>query len=359
MDIRLTLKSTMDAVLKELKTLFSENGMKRLNLGKFGDIFYNEFESYLTDGGKRIRPFLVITAFDAVGGNHKEGNIIRAALSIELLHSGSLLHDDVIDKDETRRGEPAFHVKFRELHLEKKNASYDIAKYFGEAMSIFAGDLCFPFAIESILQSGFPAELSNKALYAFTQAFREVIDGVIIETGDAILNEGREETYKKMVDLKTGALIRKSVEIGGILGRGSDAQIAALTDYCSGIGTAFQIQDDILGIFGDSKEIGKPVGGDIRENRQTILRILAIKNGTKEQVERISELHGKVDLTEAELNEVQNLFRVTGALEKANEMIKEITQEAIKSLEKANPPLKEKPKKQFIALANYLVNRRK
>jgi len=283
MDIRLVLKSTMDAVLKELKLLFSENGMKRLNLGKFGDIFYDEFKSYLTDGGKRIRPFLVKTAFDAVGGNHKEGNIVRASLSIELLHSGSLLHDDVIDKDETRRGKPAFHVKFRKLHSEKKNESKEKANDFGEAMSIFAGDLCFPFAIESIIQSGFPADLSNKALHAFTQAFREVIDGVIIETGDAILHEGNEETYKKMVDLKTGALIRKSVEIGGILGRGSDSQIAALVDYCRGIGTAFQIQDDILGIFGDSKEIGKPVGGDIRENKQTILRILAIKNGSKEK----------------------------------------------------------------------------
>lgn len=359
MDIRLVLKSTMDAVLRELNALFNENGMRRLDLGKFGDIFYSEFKEYHTDGGKRIRPFLVKTAFDAVGGDHKEGSIVRASLSIELLHNGSLLHDDVIDKDDTRRGKPAFHVKFRELHSEKKNEPLEKAHNFGEAMSIFAGDLCFPFAIESIIQSGFPADITNKALHAFTQAFREVINGVIIETGDAILHEGSEETYKKMVDLKTGALIRKSVEIGGILGRGSDSQIRALIDYCKGIGTAFQIQDDILGIFGDLKEIGKPVGGDIREDKQTILRILAIKNGTDNQIKRIADLHGKEDLTEAELSEIQAIFKETGALDKAHKLIKQVTQEAIDSLETADPPLKEKPKKHLVALANYLEKRKK
>ncbi|MHA1531047.1 MAG: polyprenyl synthetase family protein [Candidatus Heimdallarchaeota archaeon] len=359
MDIRLILKSTMDAVLKELKALFNENGMKHQNLGKFSDIFYDEFKDYLTNGGKRIRPFLVKTAFDAVGGNHKEGNIVRASLSIELLHNGSLLHDDVIDKDETRRGKPAFHVKFRRLYSEKKEETFEKANDFGEAMSIFAGDLCFPLAIESIIQSGFPAELNNKALYAFTQAFREVIDGVIIETGDTILHDGSEETYKKMVDLKTGALIRKAVEIGAILGRGTEAQIEALVGYCSGIGTAFQIQDDIFGVFGKPEELGKPVGGDIRENKQTILRIIAMKKGTKEQIKRLSELHGKVDLTENEIVEVRKIFKETGALDNAYEMITQVTQEAINSLEKTDPPLKEKPKKHLVALANYLVDRKK
>ncbi|MBK5112645.1 MAG: polyprenyl synthetase family protein [Candidatus Heimdallarchaeota archaeon] len=359
MDIRLVLKSNMDAVHRELEALFNENGMKLIDLGKFGDLFYDEFKDYLTDGGKRIRPFLVKTAFDAVGGNHKEGNITRASLSIELLHNGSLLHDDVIDKDETRRGKPAFHVKFRKLHSEKKKETFEKANDFGEAMSIFAGDLCFPFAIESIIQSGFPAVISNKALQAFTQAFREVIDGVIIETGDTTLHEGSEETYKKMVDLKTGALIRKSVEIGAILGRGTDSQIEALVDYCKGIGTAFQIQDDILGIFGNLKEIGKPVGGDIREDKQTILRILAIKNGTDNQIKRISDLHGKEDLTEDELTEIQGIFKETGAFDEAHKMIKQVTHDAINSLETAEPPLKEKPKKHLIELANYLVNRKK
>ncbi|NHJ33571.1 MAG: polyprenyl synthetase family protein [Asgard group archaeon] len=359
MDIRLVLKSTMDAVLKEFKAFFSENGMRRIDLGKFGDIFYDEFKDYLTDGGKRIRPFLVKTAFDAVGGNHKEGNIVRASLSIELLHNGSLLHDDVIDKDETRRGKPAFHVIFRNLHSEKKKETFDKANNFGEAMSIFAGDLCFPFAIESIIQSGFPPDLSNSALHAFTQAFREVVDGVIIETGDTILHEGSEESYKKMVDLKTGALIRKAVEIGAILGRGTDSQIEALVNYCRGIGTAFQIQDDILGIFGDQKEIGKPVGGDIREGKQTILRIYSMKNGSEQQIKRIQELHGKEDLTKDELLEVQEIFKETGALNNAHEMIKQVTQKAVTSLETADPPLKNKPKNHLIALANYLVNRKK
>ena len=167
----MTLLEIMQEVQKELKLLFEENGMKREDLGVFGDIFYNEFDNYITNAGKRIRPFLVKTAFEAVNGDHSKGNITRASLAIELLHNGSLLHDDVIDKDETRRGKPSFHVVFREIYTKKMKDVSERAQDFGEAMAIFAGDLCFPFAIESIIQSGFPAELSVRALHAFTEAF--------------------------------------------------------------------------------------------------------------------------------------------------------------------------------------------
>ncbi|MGC9778965.1 MAG: polyprenyl synthetase family protein [Candidatus Heimdallarchaeota archaeon] len=358
MDVKIALLETIEVVYNELQALFNDNGFKQANLGAFGDMFYKELDNYLTFGGKRVRPFLVRTAFDAVGGNHEEGNITKASLAIELLHNGSLLHDDVIDKDETRRGRPSFHVIFRDIYSKKKKGSFEKATDFGEAMSIFAGDLCFPYAIESIIQSGFPAEKSLRALHAFTEAFREVIDGVILETGNAILQNGTEASYRKMINLKTGALIRKAVEIGAILGGGSDSQIESLKQYCLGIGTAFQVQDDILGIFGNQEELGKPIGGDVREDKQTILRIHAIKKGSKEQVKRISELMGKEDVTLEELNEIRKIFEETGALNYSFNLIKEATKNAIESLEKAKPPLKEKPKMLLISLAKFLEERK-
>ncbi|MHA1463087.1 MAG: polyprenyl synthetase family protein [Candidatus Heimdallarchaeota archaeon] len=120
MEIKLALMENIRKVNDELQVMIKEKGVTQTDLGAFGDVFYREFVDYLNNGGKRIRPFLVKTAFDAVGGNHADGNIIRASLAIELLHNGSLLHDDVIDKDETRRGKPSFHVIFRELYKEKK-----------------------------------------------------------------------------------------------------------------------------------------------------------------------------------------------------------------------------------------------
>ncbi|HUU79304.1 MAG TPA: polyprenyl synthetase family protein [candidate division Zixibacteria bacterium] len=359
MGIQLELIEVMQNVQKELSLLFKENGMKRKGMGIFGDLFYNEFNNYLTNGGKRIRPFLVITAFEAVGGDPSKGNIARASLAIELLHNGSLFHDDVIDKDETRRGKPSFHVVFRDIFAKKKNDSANKSHDFGEAMAIFAGDLCFPFAIESIIQSGFPPELSLKALHAFTEAFKDVIDGVIIETGDTIEPDSSEENYNLMVHLKTGALIRKAVEIGAILGQGTESQVKALTDFCESIGRAFQIQDDILGIFGDPEEIGKPVGGDIRENKQTILRIYAMKNGTKKQIKRLTQLMGNDDVTQKELEEVRTIFKETGSLDYSLNLIQEATECARNSLEIADPPLKNEPKQKLIALANYLSDRKK
>lgn len=359
MEIQLALMENIRKVNNELQVLFKENDMKRIDLGAFGDIFYREFTDYLKSGGKRIRPFLVRTAFDAVGGNPSDGNIIRASLAIELLHIGSLLHDDVIDKDEIRRGKPSFHIIFREIYKEKKNDSTAKAQDFGEAISIFAGDLCFPFAIESIIQSGFPPELSIKALHAFSEAFRDVIDGVIIETGETILSESTEEDYEKMVHLKTGALIRKAVEIGAILGKGTASQINALTSYCEGIGKSFQIQDDILGIFGDPEKLGKPVGGDIRENKQTILLIYALQNATSKQRKRLTKLMGKENISNNELDDVRTIFRETGALEKSMKLIKKTTAEAIASLDVAEPPLLEEAKMKFVALSKYLENRSK
>ncbi len=358
MDLKQALFQTIKSVHQELDKILNINGKKAKELGDFGGIFYKEFNHYLSDGGKRIRPFLVKTAFEAVNGDSKSGNIMRAALAIELLHNGSLLHDDVIDKDETRRGKPAYHVIFREFYKKEKN-EINKADDFGEAMSIFAGDLCFPFAIESIIQSGFPEERRIKALQAFTEAFREVIDGVIIEIGDSVINDSTEETYKKMVNLKTGALIRKAVEIGAILGGGTEKQIDALTKYCSNLGAAFQIQDDILGVFGNPEELGKPVGGDIRENKQTILRIHAMNNSSKEHNQILRKLFGKEDLTLEELEIVQKLIKETGALDYAQNLIEETTIEAIKSLDIAEPPLNEKAKKLLIALAKYLEERKK
>ncbi len=359
MDIKLALLENIQKVDDELQAMFKEQGVNKIDLGAFGDVFYREFVDYLNNGGKRIRSFLVTTAFDAVGGNPADGNIIRASLAIELLHNGSLLHDDVIDKDETRRGKPSYHVIFRNLYKEKKSNSPIKAQDFGEAISIFAGDLCFPFAIESIIQSGFPAEYSIKALHAFSEAFRDVIDGVIIETGDTILSESTEKDYEKMVYLKTGALIRKAVEIGAILGKGTESQTNALIGYCVGIGKAFQIQDDILGIFGDVEKLGKPVGGDIRENKQTILRIFAMKNATPKQRKCLTKLMGKENISEDELKDVKNIYRETGALESSKNLVKKSTDEAIASLETAEPPFIEEAKMKLVALSNYLESRSK
>ncbi|MHA1124953.1 MAG: polyprenyl synthetase family protein [Candidatus Heimdallarchaeota archaeon] len=359
MDILQTLSETVEAVQKELNKIFQINGGKEEQLGSFGDIFYAEFDNYLTNAGKRIRPFLTRTAFEAVGGNHNEGNITKASLAIELLHSGSLLHDDVIDKDETRRGKPSFYVIFREMYKEKVNTHKVKSQDFGEAMSIFAGDLCFPYAIESIITSGFPEDRKVKALNAFTEAFKEVIDGVIIETGASVFNESTEEEYMRMIYLKTGALIRKAVEIGALLGAGSDKQIQALVDFCDNLGKAFQIQDDVLGVFADPKVLGKPVGGDIREGKFTILRIIALKNGTAEQKKRIGQLMGKEDLTEDELHEVQVIFKDTGALDYALKLIKQTSQDAVSALENAEPALDTKAKELLVMLSQFLAQRSK
>ncbi|MBD3191552.1 MAG: hypothetical protein GF308_12960 [Candidatus Heimdallarchaeota archaeon] len=359
MAIKKILLKNIIKIQEELRLLLGEKSQQRKQLGEFGEIFYQEFDNFFRNGGKRVRPFLIKTAFDAVGGDPEKGNITRASLAIELLHNGSLLHDDVIDHDETRRGKPAFHVVFRELYKQHDIKSAMNAEDFGNAMAIFAGDVCFPYAIQSIITSGFPSELCTKALYSFTEGFREVIDGVIIEVGASIKDLATEEEYQRMIELKTGALIRRAVEIGAILGEGTESQKKALMDYCSHIGKAFQIQDDILGVFGDPSVLGKPVGGDIRESKQTILRIYVMNNGTKEQKKHLSEIMGQENITYDELEKVREIYQESGALDYSQELVSGESQKAIDSLDKATPPLQKGPKKHLIALARYLEERDK
>jgi geranylgeranyl diphosphate synthase type I len=347
-------------IQQELQFFLKEQVKKRKEVGFFGEKFYSVFDEYNIYGGKRIRPFLVRTAFNAVRGDNSQGNITRAALSIELLHNGSLLHDDVIDKDEIRRGEPSFHVVFRDYHKNKRSEeSYQKAVDFGNAMAIFAGDLCFPYAIESILTSGFPSKQCQKALHAFNKGFHQVIDGVVLEIGETILKNLTQEEYNLIIELKTSALIKAAVEIGASLGNGTISQINALKKYCSGIGSAFQIQDDLLGIFGEQEKLGKPIGGDIREDKQTLLRIYAFNNGNEKQVKQLSKLMGKNEISKQELQTVQEIFKDTGAVDFAKEQIRIETEKAINALNQAEPQLDEEYKNLLVDLAKYLMNRMK
>lgn len=222
-------------------------------------------EYSLMAGGKRLRPILVMAAADAVGARGTD--FVQAACGIEMIHTYSLIHDDLpaMDNDDYRRGKLTNH------------------KVFGEALAILAGDALLTQAFEVILrQQGVPAQVLLEVLREMSIAAgpNGMVGGQVID----MLSEGKRismEELRKMHMGKTGALFRAAIRSGAILGGASGAQLAALTTYAACFGLAFQITDDILDVVGDEAVIGKPVGSDERNEKSTYVTLTSLDEAKK------------------------------------------------------------------------------
>ncbi len=219
-------------------------------------------------GGKRVRPILLMAACDAVGGDHNK--VLPAACALECVHTYSLIHDDLpaMDDDDLRRGKPTCH------------------KVYGEAIAILAGDGLLTYAFElmthpDLLENCAPSTVI-KAINVFSKAAG--VDGMVGGQTADILFEGKDvdpDTLAYIHSHKTGALIRASVEMGALLGGGSQEQIERLIEYGMALGLAFQVIDDLLDVVGDQDKIGKPVGSDIKKQKATYPALFGIEETRK------------------------------------------------------------------------------
>lgn len=221
-------------------------------------------------GGKRLRPILCIAGAEAVGG--RESSVLPVACALELIHTYSLIHDDlpVMDNDDLRRGKPTNH------------------KVFGEAIALLAGDGLLTEAFR-LMSSSDPAEAAEPLsllrvirLVAAASGYEGMVGGQVAD----IRSEGKQVepgTLEFIHTHKTGALIAASVTSGAILGGGRDAEVEAITRYGRAVGLAFQVADDILDVEGDSKEMGKGVGGDARKRKITYPSVIGLASSKETQ----------------------------------------------------------------------------
>jgi geranylgeranyl diphosphate synthase type I len=306
-------------------------------------------------GGKRIRPALVYYGYLASGGkdDHK---ILEVSMSLEIIHSFLLIHDDIIDRDEKRHGITTVHEKYKKIGqriISKENSTH-----FGNSMAIIAGDIAYAMANEVIFNSKFSPEIIIKALdkmqgIVYITCAGEMLD-IVME------NRGRtnEKEILKMFEGKTSRYTFEGpLHFGAILsGNDSKENMEAFTAYSLPLGKAFQIRDDILGIFGDEKKTGKPVGSDVCEGKQTLLLLKALKNGNRKQKEVLKKYLGKKDLKKKELEEFREVIRETGSLDYSENLAKKLVQESLVALKKIE--FKNMEAKNFMeGLAEYIIKR--
>ncbi|MHA2007681.1 MAG: polyprenyl synthetase family protein [Promethearchaeota archaeon] len=318
--------------------------------------FYTELKDYFLAGGKRIRPLLCIASYNAFS-NEEDKRIIFPSIGTEFLHNASLIHDDIIDKDDFRRGKPAFHFRFKNYH-EKYQLKKMVASDFGNSIGIIGGDSVFISGLEAYFFNDFERELNLEAIEYYEQAFMGIINGVLIETDMVNQKYISIDDYIEMVSLKTGALIEKSILIGANYAKADVDSFKHLSVYGINLGIIFQIIDDILGTFGDEKVTGKPTDGDIREGKHTCLLIEALNRSSEEDKNRILALIEKSDMSEKEVQEVKDLYLKVDAINLCKELAKKYYQEAHNALNNLKSSINESEMEFYEDLLNFVYNRK-
>ncbi|MFX1274527.1 MAG: polyprenyl synthetase family protein [Promethearchaeota archaeon] len=317
--------------------------------------YYSEIRDYFLSGGKRIRPLVCIATYNAFKEN-RDDEIVKISVGTEFLHNASLIHDDIIDKDDFRRGKPSFHYRFRLYHA-KYQLKKMIAEDFGNDIGLLGGDSSFLFGLEAYFFNEFEEDINIRGVQLYEQAFHEVCDGVLIEI-DMVNKKNLEiSDYIEMISLKTGALIEKSILIGANYANVDKKYQKYLSTYGKNLGIIFQIIDDILGTFGDENKTGKPTDGDIREGKKTALLIEASNNLKGEKLARLNELIEKSDMTDDDVKEVKNLFLSADVINCTKNLALEYYQEAKVALNELKPVINDSELELFEDLLNFVYER--
>lgn len=274
-------------------------------------------------GGKRLRPALLFWGYLAAGGKERK-KILQVAAGIELVHMFLLVHDDIIDLGETRHGKETFNVKYasvgRELFKLKEG------KRFGESMAIVAGDILYALGNELILRSGFAPELILQVMTKLQKVVNITAIGQMQDVYIEHKEDVRENEVLKMYANKTAQYsFEGPLLMGAILAGNKDEKfIAKLSDYALPLGVAFQLQDDILGIFGSEEKLGKSCASDIMEGKRTVLVVKALSVATAKQKQQMKKALGNKMITERETEDFKAVLIETGALEYARSLMQKL-----------------------------------
>lgn len=259
---------------------------------------YDAATHIIRAGGKRLRPYLVLKSCELVGGG---GDLaLPFAAAVEILHTFTLIHDDIMDGDELRRGVQTVHVKW------------------GLPMGIAAGDLLFAKVYEAILKAGSaPPEVILHCMERLTDAAIAICEGQILDISYPSAVEVSEEDYLRMIGLKTARLFQASAEIGAIVGRGEQKTIRLLSEYAYNLGLAFQLIDDCIGLTSDEEILGKPVGSDLREGKKTLIIIHANRRASQKEKEIIGRVLGNRGASREDIEEARTALERLGSIEYA------------------------------------------
>ena len=294
-------------------------------VGEDLDVF-TEALTDLMSGGKRLRPAFCYWGWRAAGGADTE-NAVKAATALELLQACALVHDDVMDGSDTRRGLPAAHRRFAALH--RGNQWLGSPEDFGLGAAILLGDLCLSWADELLMSSGLPVDRLMAAKPLYDEMRTELMAGQYLDLLEQARGGGSIERAERVIRFKSAKYtIERPLHLGVLLAGGSPELLTTFTDYGLPLGEAFQLRDDVLGVFGDPSETGKPAGDDLREGKRTVLIAKALETASPSQASKIRRHLGDPHLDADGVALLREILTETGALDAVEARITELTANA-------------------------------
>jgi geranylgeranyl diphosphate synthase type I len=317
--------------INEALTQFIQNENKYLSkIGPELEPVANGIEKFLLDGGKRLRPLFAYVGFLATG-TPISVDIIRAISSLELIHACALIHDDVMDGSDTRRGAPSIHKLFEALHL-KDNLNGSSTK-FGVASAILMGDLALVWSAQMLHTSGIKNKDLITVLPFYDEMRVELMAGQYLDVFEQSLATQSVDRSLKVARYKSGKYtIERPLHFGGSLGGASNELLEAFTNYGIPLGEAFQLRDDLLGVFGDPSETGKPSGDDLREGKRTALMAITMDRADTSQLKYLSKYFGDPNLSTEQIGQIQEIIVSTGAQSHIESMIEQLAQRSLSTL---------------------------
>lgn len=278
---------------------------------------YDPVRYILKIGGKRIRPSLVLLGANMFNDNVEEA--LDPAIAIEIFHNFTLLHDDLMDNSRIRRGQETVHIRWNP----------NIAILSGDTMSILANRYVTrvrPGILPQVLES-------------FNQTAVEVCEGQMMDMNFENRGDVTVDEYIRMIELKTSVLIAASLKIGGMVGGASEKQAHEIYEFGRHLGIAFQLQDDLLDTYGDTRTFGKKIGNDILTNKKTFLMISALENADSLNLKKLKEWlkREKFD-PEEKVKEIKTIYDACGVMKLTLEKINEYFEASMHELEKISVP---------------------
>ncbi len=353
----LEIASKIDKKLKkyfsrEEKNVFSVSSKEKI----LNTHIYKHIAEHDLRPAKRLRASFVYYSY-RLFKNDKEEEILNASMSIELIHTALLMHDDFMDQDDTRRGLPTTHEYYKKYHSDK-NFRFN-STHYGESMAVNIGDIALMNGFRILGESNFA---SNRKILALNRTLRGISNTAYGQAYDITLESLGIGSEKDITDIHHGKTAIYTYEnplhIGAILAGAKTKDLKLLSKYAIPGGIAFQLQDDILGLFGDTKKTGKPAHSDLRQGKMTLLIIKALENANKKQTEKLLKLWGKHGVTDTEANIARKIVIDTGSLDYS----KKVSVKWAKKAQKAIPEMIKKGwNKESIdyldGIAQYMVER--
>lgn len=288
--------------------------------------------STFTAGGKRVRAVLLWWGYELAGGRDIPA-VAAAAGSVELLHAAALVHDDIIDESETRRGHPSVHARFRDEHARVEMAG-DAALY-GTSTGIIAGDLCLALSEELFDSAGFANAPAARSAHASLR--RDVMLGQFLDVELQAARIPRAELRERADEVLTHKTAQYTVVqplvLGAALADADPGLLTALADFGLPLGRAFQMRDDVLGVYGDPSVTGKPAGDDLVQGKRTILVAEVLDRAPADDATWFESRLGRADLSAGDIDRMAEIMTTCGAAQSFEDLIEVETARALGALE--------------------------